>query len=158
MTDLNTLRNTGCLATLGYVLPEKEMPEDTGKSRIPIVEERATIEKQAVPTGRVRITSRVEERLEVLRDELITQTVSVERVAINRAVDAPPGIRSEGDVLIIPVIEQRLVVQKRWVITEELHVRRHEHIETVELPVQLRSTSVSVERAEVAQQSDVASD
>ena len=130
------------------------MPEDTGNTRIPIVEERARIEKQTVPTGRVSITSTVEARLETLRDELIAQTLSVERVAIDREVDVPPDIRSEGDVLIIPVIEQRLVVAKRWVVTEELHVRRREHIEAVEIPVELRSTRVSVERAELAQQPD----
>ena len=116
------------------------------KHRIPIVEERATIEKQVVPTGRVRITSRVEERLETLRDELIAQTVAVERVAVNREVDSPPDVRTEGDVLIIPVIEQRLIVEKRWIVTEELHVRRTEHVEPVEIPVELRATQVSVER------------
>ena len=57
-------------------------------------------------------------------------------------------------MLIIPVIEERLVVEKRWVLTEELHVRRREHIEEVEIPVELRSTRVSVERAEAAQQPD----
>ena len=129
------------------------MPEDTGNSRIPIVEERATIEKQVVPTGRVRITSRVEQRLETLRDELVTETVDVERVAINREVETPPGIRSEGDVLIIPVVEQRLVVEKRWVVTEELHLRRRAHTEAVEIPVELRATHVTVERAEATQQS-----
>jgi stress response protein YsnF len=134
------------------------MPDDTGKSRIPVVEERATIRKQVIPTGRVRITSRVEEHLQVLRDELIEQTVAVERVAINREVDTPPGIRSEGDVLIIPVIEQRLVVEKRWFVTEELHVRRREHIEAVEIPVELRSTRVAVERAEAGPQPDPTSD
>ena len=134
------------------------MPDHTGKSRIPIVVERATIEKQIVPTGRVRITCRVEERLEMLRDELTAQTVDVERVAVNREVDTPPGIRTEGELLIIPVIEQRLVVEKRWVVTEELHVRRREHIEAVEIPVELRSTHVSVEREEVAPQPDATTD
>lgn len=130
------------------------MPEDSGENRIPIVEERARIQKQMVPTGRVRITSQVEERLEMLRDELIAQTVSVERVTMDREVETPPGIRTEGDVLIIPVIEQRLVVEKRWVVTEELHVRRREHMEAVEIPVELRSTRVSVERAEPDATSD----
>ena len=134
------------------------MPEDTGKSSIPVVEERATIEKQVVPTGRVRIVSRVEQRLEMLRDELVAQTVDVERVAINREVDTPPGIRSEGDVLIIPVVEQRLVVEKRWFITEELHVHRREHSEAVEIPVELRSTRVAIERAEVPGQPDAAAE
>jgi stress response protein YsnF len=134
------------------------MPEDTGRTSIPIVEERATIEKQVVPTSRVRITSAVEQRLEMLRDELVAHTVDVERVAINREVDAPPGIRREGDVLIIPVVEQRLVVEKRWFVTEELHVHRREHSEAVEIPVELRSTRVSIERAEVPGQADAASE
>jgi stress response protein YsnF len=133
-------------------------PEDAGETRIPIVEERARIEKQVVPTGRVRIASRVDERLEVLRDELIAQTVTVDRISIDREVDTPPEIRSDGDVLIIPVVEQRLVVEKRWVLKEELHVRRREHSEAVEVPVELRSTRVSVERAEAAQQSNTATD
>jgi stress response protein YsnF len=134
------------------------MPEDTGNSSIPIVEERATIEKQVVPTSRVRITSRVEQRLEMLREELVAQTVDVERVAINREVDDLPGIRSEGDELIIPVVEQRLVVEKRWFVTEELHVRRREHSEAVEIPVELRSTRVSIEREEAPGRPDAASE
>ena len=158
MTDLNATRNTDAKSTLGYVLREREMPEDTGENRIPVVEERARIHKQMVPTGRVRITSQVEHRLEVLRDELIAQTVAVERVAVNREVDAPPGVRSEGDVLIIPVVEQRLVVEKRWVVTEELHVHRRERSEAVEIPVELRSTRVSVERADATPQPDATSD
>jgi uncharacterized protein (TIGR02271 family) len=133
------------------VFREKEMPEDTGKDRIPIVAERARIEKQTVPTGRVRITSRVESRCETLCEELVAQSVSVERVPVDREVATPPGIRNEGDVLIIPVVEQRLVVEKRWVVTAELHVRRQEHSEAVEIPIELRSTHVSVERAEASQ-------
>jgi uncharacterized protein (TIGR02271 family) len=128
------------------------------KSVIPIVEERATIEKKVVPTGRVRITSKVAERLEMLRAELVAQTVAVERVAVDREVDIPPGIRSEGDVLIIPVVEQRVVVEKRWVVTEELHVRRREHVDVVEIPVELRSTQVAVERVEAAPQPGDAAD
>lgn len=134
------------------------MPEDTGKSRIPIVEERARIEKRVIPTARVRVMSQVDERLEVLREELVTQTLAVERVAVNREADAPSEIRTDGDVLIIPVFEQRLVVEKRWFITEEVRVRRQQQVESVEIPVELRSTHVSVERAEAAPHSEVASD
>jgi stress response protein YsnF len=148
VTELNTTRNTGAQSTLSWVLWENEMRDDTSESRIPIVEERAEIEKQVVATGRVRITSRVEERLEVLRDELITETVEVERVLINREVDVPPEIRQEGDVWIIPVVEERIIVEKRWILKEELHVQRREHIEEVDVPVKLRSTRVSVERVE----------
>lgn len=122
------------------------MATDTGETRIPIVEERARIEKHVVATGLVRIKTEVSERVELLSDELTTQTVTVERVPVDREVDAPPEVRSEGDVLIIPVVEQRLFIEKRWVLTEELHVRRRMDTEVVEVPVDLRATRVSVER------------
>lgn len=122
------------------------MPDDTRETRIPIVEERAKIYKHLVDTGVVRIKTDVSERIELLSEELTTQSVTVERVRVDREVDAPPTVRTEGDVLIIPVVEQRLVVEKRWVLTEELHVRRKQHTEVVEVPVELRATKVTVER------------
>jgi hypothetical protein len=39
-----------------------------------------------------------------------------------------------------------------------LHVRRREHVEVVEIPVELRSTQVAVERAEAAPQPGDAAD
>lgn len=122
------------------------MSDQTHEARIPVVEERAKIEKRLVATGRVLIRTEVNERTELLKDELTAETATVERVRVDREVNAPPPIRSEGDVLIIPVVEQRLVVERRWVLKEELHVRRQRHTETVELPVELRGLQVSVDR------------
>ena len=122
------------------------MRDETSETRVPIVEERATIDKQTVATGLVRIKTEVGERVELLAEELTAHTVTVERVRIELEVDAPPPVRSEGDVLIIPVVEQRLVVTKRWVVTEELHVHRRAHTQVVSVPVDLRATRVSVER------------
>jgi uncharacterized protein (TIGR02271 family) len=143
---LSSLRNTAGMLALRCVPWRNEMSEEAGETRIPIVEERARIEKHVVPAGLVRIQTSVSERIELLSEELTAQTVTVERVRIDREVDAPPGIRREGEVLIIPVVEQRLVVEKRWVLTEELHVHRQQHTEVLEVPVGLRSTRVSVER------------
>jgi stress response protein YsnF len=122
------------------------MSDRTGETRIPVVEERARIDKRVVPTGRVRIKVKVDEKVQLLSEELTAQSVIVDRVQIDREVEAPPPIRTEGDLLIIPVVEQRLVIEKRWVVVEEVHVRQGQSKEAVELPVKLRSTRVSVER------------
>jgi len=57
-----------------------------------------------------------------------------------------PQTRYEGDTLVVPVLEEVLVVERRVRIKEELHitrVRREErHLETV----MLKSEQVSVER------------
>jgi stress response protein YsnF len=124
----------------------KQMRDETSETRVPIVEERATIDKRVGVTGSVRIKTEVDERVELLAEELTEHTVTVERVRVDREVDAPPPVRSEGDVLIIPIVEQRLVVAKRWVVTEELHVHRRAHTQSVSVPVELRATRVSVER------------
>ena len=122
------------------------MRDETSETRVPIVEERATIDKQLVATGLVRIKTEVSERVELLAEELTAHTVAVERVRVDLEVDAPPPVRSDGDVLIIPIVEQRLVVAKRWVVTEELHVHRQAHSQVISVPVDLRATQVSVER------------
>ena len=57
---------------------------DAQVERIPIVEERAIVEKRAVERGRVRVHSHVEERQEVLRETLSHEEVTVERVPIDR--------------------------------------------------------------------------
>ncbi|MFD1693079.1 DUF2382 domain-containing protein [Azotobacter chroococcum] len=57
-----------------------------------------------------------------------------------------PQVRQEGDVTVIPVLEEVLVVEKRLVLKEELRVRRVVHEEPHSVPVTLRREQVTVER------------
>ena len=91
---------------------------------IPIIEERALLGKDIVETGKVRISKRVSEHEEIIDEPLLHEEVSVERVAVNKFVDAPPEIRHEGDTMIIPVVEERLVLEKRLFLVEEMHVKK----------------------------------
>lgn len=94
------------------------------KAVIPIIEEKVVIGKEIVETGKVRISKRVSEHEEIVDEPLLHEQVAVERVAINQFVDAPPEIRHDGDTMIIPVIEERIVVAKRLFLVEELHVKK----------------------------------
>jgi len=59
-------------------------------------------------------------------EPLLHEDVQVERVAINQPVTAAPQVRQEGDTLIIPVVDEVLVVEKRLILKEELRItRRH---------------------------------
>ena len=122
--------------------PDPEIHEE----RLAVVEEEARIDKREVVTGRVRIRTRVEEADETVRGTLDEEVVEVERVPVDRIVEAAPAVRQDGDVTIIPVMEEVLVVEKRLVLKEELHVRRRRTQETVEVPVTLRRERVEVER------------
>jgi stress response protein YsnF len=119
---------------------------DAQVERIPIVEERAIVEKRAVERGRVRVHSHVEERQEVLRETLSHEEVTVERVPIDREVSETPSIREEDGVTIVPVVEEILVVERRLRLKEELHIKKVRRTEDVEVPVTVRSTRATVER------------
>ena len=81
-------------------------------SVIPIIEEQAVIGKRIVETGKVRISKRVSEHEKIIDEPLLHEEVTVERVAVNQYVETPPEIRQEGDMMIIPVIEEQLVLKK----------------------------------------------
>jgi uncharacterized protein (TIGR02271 family) len=119
---------------------------DANLQTIPIAREEAEVHKQEVETGRVRIHKTVHEREEVLRDSLRSQEVEMERVALNRQVDGPPEPRYEGEWMIIPVLEEVLVVEKRWVLKEEIRLRLRVTERPHEERVVLRTEQANVER------------
>ncbi len=117
--------------------------------RIPLASEVAVLSKAAVDTSRVRVTTHVEERQELIRAALRHEDVVVERVEIGSVVQVAPEIRMDGDVLVYPVVEEILVVEKRLVLKEELRITRRSHVEHVEREVTLRSEHADVERTPV---------
>ena len=66
--------------------------------------------KRVVEGGGVRVTKTVEEQTQTIEEPLEHQDVIVRRVPINRPVEALLPVRQEGEVTIIPVIEEVLVV------------------------------------------------
>jgi len=114
------------------------MTDERAGAAVPLLTEELRIEKRSVSTGKVRVHSVVDVIDEVARATLEEQRVEVTRVPVGREVDEAPSVRSEGDVVIVPILEEVLVVEKRLVLKEELHIRRHVTHENVEVPVTLR--------------------
>jgi stress response protein YsnF len=113
---------------------------------LPLVDEIATIHKREVVTGKVRVRTVTDTVEELARATLQSAAVEVTRVPIDQVVDTAPEIRTEGDVTIVPVLEEVLVVTKQLVLKEELHIRRRVETEIVEVPVSLRKQRAIVER------------
>ena len=123
------------------------MPEEEhDRQVIPIVEETVRIDKRQTVSGKVRVRTEVNSVEQVVRETLTDETVEVTRVPINRRIEQIPEVRTENGVTILPVIEERLVVEKQLFLKEELHIRRDVNTETVEVPVTLRSERAIVER------------
>ncbi|MEP7037208.1 MAG: YsnF/AvaK domain-containing protein [Acidobacteriota bacterium] len=121
---------------------------------IPIIEERAVINKEIVETGKVRISKRVSEHEEIIDEPLLREEVSVERVAVNQFVDTPPEIRHEGDTMIIPVVEERMVIEKRLFLVEEMHVRKQVVESHQPQRITLQKEEVEVKRVAYSKNSD----
>jgi uncharacterized protein (TIGR02271 family) len=128
---------------------EEELEEET--VTVPIAEERLRIAKREVQS-QVRIRRLVDETSGVFTDTLEHHDVSISRVAIGREVREIPEVRREGDVLVIPVVEETLVVEKRLVLREEVRVATVRRTETTETPYTLRKASVVVERQNPAEE------
>ena len=116
---------------------------------IPLVEETATVDKRQVITGRVRVQTVTDTVEEFAHADVQRETVEVTRVPIDKVVETAPEIRTDGDVTIVPVLEEVLVVEKRLVLKEELHIRRRVETETVEVPVTLRKQRAIIERTDL---------
>jgi stress response protein YsnF len=113
---------------------------------IPVIEERAHVTKRVSDIERVRVSTTPVSEEVVVRDALRQQHVEVTRIPIGREVAEAPLTRTEGDTTIVPVIEERLVVEKRLFLVEEVHLRVRTRIENIEMPTTLRRTRVDVER------------
>jgi uncharacterized protein (TIGR02271 family) len=114
---------------------------------IPVVAEKLNVEKRKIARGIVRIHMRVETREELVDEPLIREDVDIEHVAIDRLVDGDiPQARHEGDVLIIPILEEALVVEKRLVLREELRITKRRTTVSQPQPVTLRREVVEIER------------
>lgn len=126
---------------------------DAAKVVIPVTEERLEIERRTVDTGHaLRVRKRVHEEQAEVDEPLITEHVDAERVPIGRVIDQPVGIRHEGEVTIVPVIEERLVARKELVLVEEIRLTRRREVRQAREQVTLRRESVVVERFDPATQ------
>lgn len=128
--------------------PAAPAPGAEGQVTLPVHREEIQVDTRVVETGRgVRVHKRVAEHPQPVEHLLWRDELDVQRVAVGTVVGAGelPVTRYEGDTLIVPLLEEVLVVEKRYLIKEELHITRSRreihHAETVTL----KSEEISVE-------------
>ena len=128
---------------------EKREPKGEEVTVLPILEETLHVSKRDVVTGRVRVRTVTDLSEERVRQELSGQHVEVERVPVDVLIErdaAPPEPRTEGDVTIVPILEEVLVVEKRLLLKEELRITRHRTTNVTDVAVPLRKQRAEIER------------
>lgn len=144
-----------CIAYLFFQFMDTQTqnlrPNDqtTDKEQIlPIIEEQAEVTKTDVKTGRVVFTKEVSQEDIDVQIPLTHHEVEVERVAINKYLEgSAPKVRYEGETMIIPVVREVAVVEKKLLLVEEVYVKpkqtQTEHQETVSV----RKETLNIERS-----------
>lgn len=127
-------------------MPNVDRSRDDDDTVIPLVTEELTVARRAVETGRVKIDIVNEPRTQQIVEQLVRGGVEIERVAIGRQVDRVPPMREEGDMIIVPVVEEILVVEKRLMLVEEVRIHRTATIATHDEKITLTRQHAVIER------------
>lgn len=132
-----------------YGHEERDRLEDGRNSSetIPVIEEQMRVDKEVRETGSVHIAKEVHREDVALELPIIHEEAEIERVEINQYVETPPPpVRYEGDKMIIPVLKEVLVVEKRLLVVEEIHVTKRRTEEHDTQHIELRREEIRIER------------
>ena len=130
----------------------REEPAETIYAVVPVLAEDLEVQKRLVETGKVRVTKVVHERETVVDEPLWRDHVAISRVPMQRVVDGPVPVREENGTTIISVVEEVLVVEKRWMLREEIHIRKRRTETHQPQQITLRSEEVQIERVSHAEE------
>ncbi|MGC1299849.1 MAG: YsnF/AvaK domain-containing protein [Alloacidobacterium sp.] len=122
------------------------VPNDGRETVMPLFEEELSVTKRVVETARVRVSRATHDHEELVDELLQHEKVEVERIPVGQTIETMPSVRQEGDVTIIPVVEEILVVERRLVLKEEVHIRRIKTTERHQEQIKLRRQEATVSR------------
>jgi len=127
-------------------MPDEEEDPVNRDVVVPVVQEQVHVDAVPVVTGGVRVTKHVETVNQLIEQQLRTSHADVKRVKTNRVVEGPQPAQRVGNTLIIPVVSEVIQVEKRWVVTEEIHITQRENLETVQQTVPVNYETARIER------------
>ncbi len=130
----------------------RKMAQDEETLTVPIIEEQLVADTVWREAGVVRLRIRGEAVPQTVSREIERDEVSVEEVSIGRELAAGEqiGPRQEGDVWIIPVVEEEIVTTTRRVLTREVRITRRTARETRTVDATTRHTVVEIDTANLS--------
>ena len=121
-------------------------PHNDSSIAINVMEEQAHVSKQVVEQAKVRIVKKVHEEEATVDVSARSESVKIEKIPVNKYVETAPQIRYEGDTMIVPVVKEVVVVEKRLMLVEEVHITKNTVTNEGEKSIPLRREEVFVER------------
>lgn len=117
--------------------------------KIPIIEEKLVVSSKRIATVSLLISKKVLEEEALFNGTISSEELIVERKEINQYVEiAPEAVRQEGEVTIVSVMKEVLVVEKRLMLVEELHITKRVHQEQKSYAEKLRKEEVTISKGD----------
>lgn len=128
----------------------EQLPAEAGRLQtvIPVLQEQLQVGKRSVDTGKgVRLHKAVTSREQVVDVPLMQDVLDIKHVPVERIVSGSevPVAHYEGDTLVVPVLEEVLVVQKQLRFREEVRITRRRHEVHAPQTVIIKEEQVSIE-------------
>jgi stress response protein YsnF len=121
---------------------------------IPVVEEQAVVRKRRKLTSGVRVRTVVHTDEQVIDEPIVTEQVEVERIPLGHWVTSAVPVRQEGDITVVTLHEEVVVVETRLRATEEVRLIRRQSASNTRKHVTLRREEALIERLDLAADSD----
>jgi uncharacterized protein (TIGR02271 family) len=116
---------------------------------VPVATEELRVQTRRVVRGVVHVQTRVETSEETVDEPLLHEEVTIERTPIDQEIRGEvPKAREHNGTLVIPIVEEVLVVSKQLRLKEEIRVIRRQTTVRTPQKFQVRRQVVEVERVE----------
>ena len=134
--------------------PDRELPRDdsvaegaaTHAAVVPLMEERVEVGTTTSRVGAVRVRIEIDQGHERVAVADVREEYQPSVRAVGRPADARREPYVEDDEVVIPVYEERVVVERRLFLKEEVRLRRARHVFREEHDVPVRRERAVFER------------
>jgi uncharacterized protein (TIGR02271 family) len=133
-----------------------ETPSAGHHASLPVMEEQVRIQKERQEKGKVTVSKQVHSDDVIVSVPVSKDETDIRHVPVNQYVEqAPPPVRQEGDTLIFSVVKEEVVVQKKLILVEEIHITTRQVTSEEEHPLTLYREQINVRRDNTEHRTDL---
>jgi uncharacterized protein (TIGR02271 family) len=129
---------------------EHSSANSTDNAKLTLLAEEFSVGKEAVETGRVRVSKQTHTREVAVEESLLTESAEIETIPIGRQIFEMPSVRHEGETIVVPIVEEILHTERRLILKEEVRITRRKTAEQFHDRVTLRYQEAVVTRVQSA--------
>jgi uncharacterized protein (TIGR02271 family) len=129
---------------------EHSSANSTDDAKLTLLAEELSVGKEAVATGRVRVSKQTHTREVAVEESLLRESAEIETIPIGRQIFEMPSVRHEGDTIVVPIVEEILHTERRLILKEEVRITRRKTTEQFHDRVTLRYQEAVVTRVQSA--------